>query len=132
MVSKHRVLASGITILALVAVAVTLLYVTVGTASAEPAAVIKNDGLCSMIGSDADGNIIFGGVGEVTTVVENDNKVMLKCKGTGIENDSGRGQSFRGFLCGIGAPDGNFYFTDDSRATVSASGVGTLTCTFEF
>ncbi len=127
--SKNRVLASGITILTLVAVAVALLHVTVGTANADPAVVIKNDGLCGMLGSDAFGNPIFGGIGEVTTYVQNDNKIMIKCKGTGIENDSGQGQSFDSFECGIVTPDFNFYLTTDSHATVSASGVGTLTCT---
>lgn len=132
MISTQRVLASGITILTLFSVAGALLYVTVGTANADPAAVIKDDGLCLMLGSDANGNPLFGELGEVTTEVENGNKVMLKCKGTGIANDSGRGQSFDGFLCGIQAPDGNFYFTTDTRATVSAGGVGTLTCTLTF
>ena len=80
--SKKRVLASGITILALALVAVALLAVTVGTASADPAAVIKNDGLCGMVGSDANGNLIFGGIGQITTDVTNDNKEVLKCKGS--------------------------------------------------
>jgi hypothetical protein len=127
--SKNRVLASGITILALAVVAVSLLYVTVGTASADPAIVIKNDGSCGMPGFDANGNLIFGGIGQVTTEVENNNKVMLKCMGTGITNLSGSGQSSDGFYCGIVAPDGTFYLTTDSHTTVSASGVGTLTCT---
>lgn len=122
--SKKRVLASGITLLAFALVAVGLLAVTVGTASADPAIVIKNDGSCGMPGSDANGNIIFGGIGQVTTIVENDNKVLLKCKGDNITNLSGSGQSFDGFLCGT--PGG---LTTDSHATVSASGVGTLTCT---
>jgi hypothetical protein len=117
---------------ALVAAAASVVVVGVGTASAAdgPAIVIKNDGSCGMPGSDADGNIIFGGVGTVTTVVENGNKVMLKCKGEGITNLSGSGQSFDGFSCGIIIPSGGFAVTDNSHATVSASGVGTLTCTF--
>jgi hypothetical protein len=130
--SKNRVLAGGITVLTLAAVAVALLYVTVGTANADSAIVIKNDGLCGMPGSDASGNQIFGGIGTVTTLVENGNKVMIKCKGTGITNLSGSGQSFDGFGCGIIDPNGNFFFTTDSHATVSASGVGTLTCTATF
>jgi len=97
--------------------------------TADSAIVIKNDGSCGMPGSDADGNITFGGIGQVTTEVINDNKVMLKCKGTGIFNASGKGQSFDGFGCGIIDPSGNFYFTTDSHTTISASGVGTLTCT---
>lgn len=95
------------------------------------AIVIKNDGPCGLLGSDADGNPIAGGTGVVTTVVENGNKVMLKCKGDNIINLSGRGQSFNGFACGIIIPStGEFVITTDSHATVSASGVGTLTCTF--
>jgi hypothetical protein len=97
-----------------------------GTASAgDPAIVIKNDGLCGMAGADANGNIIFGGIGQATTIVENGNKVMLKCKGEDITNLSGSGQKFSGFLCGVRGQ-----LTNDSHATVSASGVGTLTCTY--
>jgi hypothetical protein len=124
MESKNRILASGLTVVALVAIAAALLHVTVGTATADPAAVIKNDGSCGMPGSDANGNIIFGGIGQVTTDVTNDNKEMLKCAGTGITNLSGRGQNFDGFLCGTFSG-----LTTDSHATVSASGVGSLTCT---
>ena len=102
------------------------------TVSADAAVVIKNNGLCGMLGSDADGNLIFGGIGVVTTEVANANKVMIKCKGTGITNLSGQGQSFKAFGCGIVAPDGSFFITTDSSATVSASGVGTLTCTASF
>jgi len=96
------------------------------------AIVIKNDGACGMPGSDASGNLTFGGIGQVTTDVTNGNKVMLKCKGAGITNDSGSGQSFDGFGCGLFDGNGNFYFTTDSHTTISASGVGTLTCTFTF
>lgn len=126
---SKKILASGISILSIAAVAAALFFGTVGTATADPAIVIKNDGLCGMPGSDASGNITFGGIGQVTTDVTNDNKVMLKCKGTGILNASGRGQSFDGFGCGLFDGNFNFYFTTDSHATVSASGVGTLTCT---
>ena len=104
---------------------------SVARADGGPAIVIKNDGLCGMPGSDANGNITFGGIGQVTTDVTNGNKVMLKCMGTGITNLSGSGQSFNGFGSGIIA-DSTFYVTTDSHATVSASGVGTLTCTFKF
>ena len=115
----------GIPVIA--ALALGLIYAK--TVSAAPAVVIKNDGVCGMLGSDASGNPIFGGLGTVTTLVTNGNKVMLKCKGTGIENDSGTGQSFNSFLCGVFDSNGNLILTTDSHATVSASGVGTLTCT---
>ena len=123
--SKQRVLASSLTILSLAAIAVALFLGTVGTAMG--AVVIKNDGLCGMPGSDVAGNLIFGGIGQVTTDVTNGNKEMLKCKGTGLTNLSGQGQSFKGFGCGTFSG-----FTTDSHATVSASGVGTLTCTVTF
>ncbi len=98
-------------------------------AAGGPAIVIKNDGTCGMAGSDANGNLIFGGIGQITTEVENGNKVMLKCKGDNITNLSGQGQNFAGFACGVQAPSGGFSVTTDSHATVSASGVGTLDCT---
>jgi hypothetical protein len=125
--SKKRILRSGLTVLTLAAIAVALLYGTVGTATADPAAVIKNDGLCGMLGSDAAGNLIFGGLGQVTTDVTNDNKEVLKCKGDNITNLSGKGQSYKDFFCGTFSG-----VTTDSHATVSASGVGTLTCTVTF
>lgn len=93
--------------------------------------VINQDEPCGMVGSDADGNPIFGDLGVVTQIVENNNRVMLKCKGDNVTNLSGRGQSFKGFTCGIIVPStGEFVITTDSHATVSASGVGTLTCTY--
>jgi hypothetical protein len=101
-------------------------------AFADPAIVIKNGGLCGMPGSDADGNIVFGGIGAATTVVQNDNKVMLKCKGYPILNLSGVGQHFKEFGCGIELPAGGFVFTDDTHATVSEDEVGTMTCTLHF
>jgi hypothetical protein len=127
MVSKKQVGASAITILAIVAVGLGLLQVSVGTATADGAVVIKNDGLCGMPGSDASGNLIFGGIGQVTTDVTNGNKEMLKCKGSGLTNLSGQGQSFDGFFCGTFTG-----VTTDSHAMVSASGEGTLTCTVHF
>lgn len=97
-------------------------------AHADGAIVIKNDGLCGMPGSDANGNIIFGGIGQVTTDLTNSQRVMLKCMGTNITNLSGKGQGFDSFGCGLFDGNGNFYFTTDSHTTISASGVGTLTC----
>ena len=100
-----------------------------GTGVANAGAiVVKDTGLCGMPGADAAGNLIFGGSGVATTVVENKNKVMIKCKGDGITNLSGSGQNYAGFGCGISRPSGGFTVTTDSHATVSASGVGTLTC----
>ncbi len=112
------------------AAAIVVMALAVVEAQADPAIVIKNNGECSMAGSDADGNIIFGGIGQVETVVENGNRVMLTCKGENITNLSGTGQSYTAFLCGVYPPSGGFVVTTDSHATVSASGVATLTCTY--
>lgn len=101
------------------------------TANADPAIVVKPAGPCGMPGADADGNLIVGGIGEASMVIENGNKVTLKCQGKGITNLSGRAQSFKGFPCGIILPDGSFVLTTDSHGTISASGVSTLTCTFK-
>lgn len=98
--------------------------------TADPAIVIKNDGACGMPGSDEGGNLTFGGLGTQTTKVENDAKVMLKCKGSGITNESGSGQIFEEFTCGLFDAEGNLRLTNDTHATVSASGVGTMTCVF--
>ena len=102
------------------------------SAFADPAIVIKDGGNCGMAGADEDGNLIFGGIGQVTTVVQNDNKVIFKCKGYPIANLSGRGQNFRDFGCRIILPAGGSVITFDTHATVSASEVGTLTCTLRF
>ncbi len=99
------------------------------TVSADGAIVIKNDGLCGMVGSDASGGFVFGGIGQIETEIENGNKVMIKCKGDVI-NESGRGQNYDGFPCGIQKPDTSFVVATSSHAAVSASGVGTLTCTY--
>ena len=95
-----------------IAMAAVLLGGLQKAVQADGAIVIKNDGPCGMAGSDADGNLIFGGIGQVTTSVTNGNKQMIKCKGEDITNLSGRGQSFRDFACGT--PSG---VTQDSHAT---------------
>lgn len=88
---------------------------------------------CGLPGSDADGNLIFGGIGEVNNTAENRNHVILTCKGDDIINESGRGQQFSGFACGISVPStGQVVLTNDSRATVSASGQGSLWCRHSF
>src|SRR4051794_21413132 len=90
------------------------------SANSNAATVDHDAGLCGMPGSDANGNLIFGGVGTIKVVVENGNKVMIKCTGNPITNLSGRAQNFDGFGCGI-ISNSQFYFTTDSHANVSAS-----------
>lgn len=91
----------------------------------DQAVVVRNTGLpCGIFAGDA------GGMGEVTLLLENANKVMMKCKGTDLPNPAGIEQTAEGFLCGAVGPDGTVYETEDSQAAVSESGVGTLTCTY--
>jgi hypothetical protein len=97
--------------------------------SENAAFVIKDDGGCGMPGSDADGNIIFGGIGLQTTKVENNNKVMMTCKAEGLTNLSGQAQHFEGFGCGLPFPSGGGASTTDTHATVTPGGIGTMTCT---
>ena len=102
----------------------------VNAASPNGAWVEKESGTCGMVGSGPNGEAIFGGFGVVATAVENNNKVMISCKGTGITNLSGRTQTYRDFPCGIiGVKDGTEYLTTDSHATVTKDGNATLTCT---
>lgn len=124
----NRVLASTAVGLAVV---VGVLLNMQQVVTADPAIVIKNDGECGMPGSDEEGNLTFGGLGVQITAIENDNKVMLKCKGTDIANPSGQAQVYEGFECGVFAPSGDLVITFDSHATVSAKGIGTMTCTYD-
>lgn len=104
------------------------------TVQAGPAIVIKNDGLCGMPGADEDGNPSYIDGGIVTTVVENGNRVIVKCKGENVTNLSGQGQHYSGFACGIVLPSDEsetVIITDDTHATVSASGVGIMTCAYK-
>ena len=97
--------------------------------SAVPVMAVTSGGECGLPGADENGNMIFGGVGEKTTEIENGNRVTMRCKGEGITNDSGRMQSFDGFSCGIMLADGSLVVTQDTQARISARGAGTMTCT---
>ena len=83
-----------------------------------------------MVGSDATGGLIGGGAGTIATKVQNNNKLMITCKGTGITNLSGRTQIFRDFNCNvIGLKDGVPHPTTNSFAIITSDGVSSLTCT---
>ncbi len=86
--------------------------------------------MCGQPGSDENGDMIFGGIGTRITEIENDNRVMLKCKGVDIANESGVAQVFTGFDCGVFLPRGGFVITTDTHATVSPKGIGTMTCVY--
>jgi hypothetical protein len=98
--------------------------------SANPAIAMKSDGECGMPGADENGDMIFGGTGEMTTDTETNNRVTMKCRGIGITNDSGRTQTFEGFSCAIYMADGSLVVTDNSQAKVTAKGVGTMSCVY--
>jgi hypothetical protein len=114
----------------MLAVACGLLLAVADKVSAEPAIVVRDAGPCGMPGADADGNIIFGGIGEATHIVENGNMVKLTCKGTEITNLSGRAQHFRGFPCGIILANGDVVISTDTHATISPNGQATMTCIY--
>jgi hypothetical protein len=97
----------------------------------DAAAAIAGEGdTCGLPGAEADGDLILvGGLGTVTNLIERPSRVTMQCKGTGITNLSGSGQSFSGFPCTIAASGGVFE-TFDSSATVSPNGNGRLTCTY--
>jgi hypothetical protein len=98
--------------------------------SADQAVVSKGGGPCGIFaGSEEDGTAA-GGAGEITMVLENADKVIMKCKGTGLFNPTGMAQSSDGFPCGIFDAAGQFHLANESHATVSASGNGSMTCTF--
>jgi hypothetical protein len=100
--------------------------------TADPEFVVQaqQGGLCELPGANPNGDLVFGGLGQVVVVRENDQEVTLIGIGEGITNQSGRTQWFRNFACGVFLPSGGFVVTTDTQATVSASGEGLLTCTY--
>ena len=100
------------------------------SAAAPHAFIVLKDGLCGLVGADANGYLIFGGLGTVTTIVENANRVTLSCGGENLTNLSRSGQAYRGFTCAIILPSGGFVITSDSRGTIAAEGSGSLTCSY--
>jgi hypothetical protein len=120
-----------LTLFAFAALAVTTL--TMKADSSNSAVVINHGtGICGMPGSDANGNIIFGGIGVFSHEVSNDNVVTETCKGDNITNLSGSGQNFSGFACGIVDPATNqFHVTTDTHAVVSKSGNASMQCTYK-
>lgn len=86
---------------------------------------------CALLGANENGDAIFGGVG-LGNIVENPIKVVSRCKGDGITNDSGQSHTYMGFVCAILRPTGEVVFTQDSTATISASGHATMICTYHF
>ena len=100
------------------------------SADGSPAIHVK-DGLCNLLGANADGTSFCCTLGEITNTTENGNRTTLKCRDADGTNDSGRGQNYRDFVCGIDLPSGGFVLTEDTHAAVGANGVSTLDCTYE-
>jgi len=114
--------------------AIAALAATCAMADSTNSAVVINHGtgLCGMPGSDANGNIIFGGVGLMTQEVSNDNIVTITCKGDSITNLSGKAQNFSGFFCGLLDPkDNTGHVTQDSHSVVAPNGNASMQCTFK-
>jgi hypothetical protein len=103
-----------------------------GQGDTRPSAIAGEGDACALPGAEADGDIILnGGLGTITSLVERPSSVTMNCRGTGIANASGSGQSYSGFPCAVETSRGVFT-TLDSHATVSASGNGRLSCTYRF
>ena len=119
----NRVLMSAAVVLAVV-VGVML---NVQVLSAEQARIDRTGGPCAVFGADANGDPLLE-QGEITMILENKNKVMMKCKGTGITNLSGSEQTFEGFPCGV-VLEGEFVPADETHASVSIEGDATMICT---
>jgi len=103
-----------------------------GQPDVRPVAIAGEGDVCAIPGSESDGDLILnGGLGTITSLVERDSKVTLQCRGSGVENTSGRGQSYSGFPCLVPTSSGSFE-TLDSHSTVSPNGNGRLTCTYRF
>jgi hypothetical protein len=101
------------------------------SSGADLDAIVVKTGLCNMVGADENGNLISGGTAPLSTKIENGNKVIVTCNGDNITNLSGHAVVFTDFTCRISQPStGEFVFTNQSRATVSASGYGSITCIF--
>ncbi len=95
-------------------------------ASADSASVQRELGDCVMPGVGAQGEFAYGGIGEVTHLLQKDGRATMTCKGTGLANDSGRAQQFSGFTCYALADSG--MVEGVGSATISKSGNGTLRC----
>jgi hypothetical protein len=116
-----------ISVAVVVAAVVGVMFNTQQVLTAQ-AVIVKDAGECGMFFETEEGTIV-GGLGEITQVLENADKITIKCKGTGLDNATGRGQHFDGFECGVLSPEGGIHLAEESHATVSASGNGTLVCT---
>lgn len=99
----------------------------------QGAIVIRDGDLCTMVGADSDGNLVYEvNAGETILSLANNNKVMLHCVGSGLMNESGRAQVFTDIPCFIDFPElpGSPFFAL-GRAVVSRSGRGSLHCTVD-
>lgn len=101
-------------------------------ASAAPAVVERDLGLCGMPGMNADGNVEFGGIGILTHTVTNDNRSIMKCQGVDILNETGRTQTRSGLPCNVALPGAKMMAAEESHFTVTKNGRAQLTCTVTF
>ena len=111
------------------AVVVGAMWNVQAVSAADEAVVSQDDVLCGLPGADVNGEMGGAEEGHVIAFVENEDKVMFKCKGD-VTNLSGMGQHFEGFDCAVFSSSGEILLTNESHASVSASGEGMLTCTY--
>ena len=112
----------------MIAWAPTAVYAGVNTQFGTSAEVVK-EGDCGVPGADVDGNLISGGSATAYHKVISNSKTshhMLKCIKTDGINDSGKAQVAKGFWCYISGAG----FTNDTKATISASGHVVMTCKY--
>lgn len=91
-------------------------------AQSEKAASVDPGSSCTLF--NADKNLVTGTANKHTVITNGaTDTTLLKCTMHGVANNTGRAVQFSGFLCrGAGG------FTRDSRETISAGGVATLSC----
>jgi hypothetical protein len=116
---KHITRSLGLALLGLALLAIP--------AAAESASVQRELGGCLMPGAGEQGEFAYGGVGEVTHLLQMDGRATMTCKGTALVNDSGRAQQFSGFTC-YALADSGVFVEGVGSATISKTGIGTLRC----
>lgn len=98
-------------------------FVKVAYARSANAAEISSDFRCSVPNADGTGSVM-GDANNHSVVKRGPGGFsILKCKVTGVRNDTGKAVHFFNFPCGT-----FMGMTTDSRLTISKSGVATLTC----
>ena len=100
----------------------TALMTEKALAQSENSAEIYSDFNCSVLNANRRG-VVTDDSNSHRVVARQSGTTILKCTVKGVTNDTGEAVQFSDFPCRT--PEG---VTTDSRETISASGVATLTC----